>query len=179
VRPILSYQGQLDHVFLKDQSYRWIVTRVFTTDSLADSTAEEILTVLSDEPGYRFGYDQPDGIDTDPIHGPYRLDALSPAVFDHVTAAQSEDILRKWLDYFVEQDGPLDESKIQGDPGAAFDLVRSADACYYLRDLGPDAWRPLGGIVGKWDFTSSYYLVPTITSQSCPQVTIKPASYHR
>ena len=116
--------------------------------------------MLLDEPGYRFGYDQPDGIDADPIHGPYRLDALSPAVFDHVTAAQSEHILRTWLNYFVEQYGPLDESKIQGDLGAAFDLIHSADACYYLRELGPDAWRPLGGIVGKWGFHEFVLLGP-------------------
>jgi hypothetical protein len=152
MRPVLHYEGQLDRVFLKDRSYRWITTRIFTTDSLADSTAEEVLTVLLDEPGYRFGYDSPDGIAKDPIHGPYRLDALSPAVFDQLTAAQSEDILRSWLDYFVERDGPLDESKIQGDLNAAFDLIHSANACYYLRDLGEDAWRPMGGIVGKWGF---------------------------
>jgi hypothetical protein len=159
VKPILTFQGQVV-VFLKDRSYRWIDTRLFTTDSLSEPTAEDILTVLLAEPRYRYGYDQPDGIAMIPIHGPYRLDALSPAVFDHVSAVQSEEILRSWLDYFVEQDGPLDESKIQGDLGAVFDRIRGADACYCLRDLGQEAWHRRGWAIGKFGFHEFVLLGP-------------------
>lgn len=160
MRPSLSYQGEADPVFLDDGSYRWVITKRFTSDSLADSTAEEVLAELLEQPAYRYGYDSPERVDEAPIHGPYRLDALSPSVFDYVTATRSEQVLREWMDQFVGQNGALDESHVLGDISAVFDLIRNADACYRLANLGPDAWRPMGGIVGKFGFHEFVLLGP-------------------
>lgn len=161
MKPTLSYQGEDDPIFLNDRTYRWVITKRFTADSLTNASPEEVLAALLEQPGYRHGYDSPERIDQGPVHGPYRLDAMSPAFFDMVTARRSEEILHEWMDYFVEQNGPLDKSRILGDIDAAFDLIHGAETRYYLRDLGPEAWRPMGGIVGKFGFHEFVLLGPT------------------
>jgi hypothetical protein len=82
--PSLTYLGQDETVSLKDRSNRWIVTRRFKTGSVL-VPVDNLLAVPLENPGYRFGYDKPDGIEEDPIHGPYRLNVLSPAAFNQVT----------------------------------------------------------------------------------------------
>jgi hypothetical protein len=134
-------------VFLTDGRYRWIVVKRFHLNrpSLAK---DAILTALLAHPSYKDSFASPEGETDSPIHGRYRLDALSPDAFDEVTPRHASDELEGWLDQF----GPLDRTVVRGDLDDVFSLMEQSTVVLALRNLGKDAEHSWGWVVGKAGF---------------------------
>jgi hypothetical protein len=136
------------NVFLNDGTYRWINIKRFRQDPPGLPRKQDILPVLIAHPSYRDDYASPTGETEAPIHGRYRLDAISPDVFDEVASSHASEVLNTWMDQF----GPLDRDGVVGDLDEVFELLRRSPLVLQLRNLGKDAQHDWGWVVGGAGF---------------------------
>jgi hypothetical protein len=83
-----------------------------------------------------------------PVHGCYRIDAISPDVFDEVTPSHANEVLNTWMDQF----GPLDRDGVVGELDEVFELLRRSPLVLQLRNLGKDAQHDWGWVGGGTGF---------------------------
>jgi hypothetical protein len=84
------------------------------------------------------------------LHGPYRLDAITPGVFEPMTAQTAGDELRDWVASWVvaEEDGPQVDATL-----AAQVLPRlNGDTFLRLPDLRETSEHDWGWVVGQTGF---------------------------
>ncbi|MEO8898458.1 MAG: hypothetical protein ABI352_07810 [Candidatus Dormibacter sp.] len=130
-----------------DGSFRWVDVKRLSRTPRFGKLPEDALAGLLDHPAYRDHYAGQDSETDAPIHGPYRLDALSVGSFETVTAAAAEAILRAWLDLV----DPLGR-KQSADLEAVFELIRNAARCFHLRNPDDSAQHDWGWVVGMGGF---------------------------
>lgn len=137
----LVYQGE---VFINFRTSRqWVVVKLFTLPPDADD--HEVLTLLIRHVRYRDSYASREFKDAKTIHGPYRLDAITPEVFSPVSAEDAEALLRTWAEYAA----PLPESRRKDMEKELYPRIRAATARYQLADLRDTAEHDWGSAVGS------------------------------
>ena len=133
-------------VFLRDGTYRWLIVKRFTATGHATIDPSELLATLIAHPAYRDHFASPDSETEAPIHGPYRLDAVTVDEFERVTPAKAEAIMRDWLDQF----GAVASTQVDGDLESLLNIIRRSSLGYYLPDLGKTAQHDWGWIVNHF-----------------------------
>ena len=130
----LEYVGETVIGF-DDDSYRWFSVKRFGWDCRGDDS--DVLAGLIGHPQYRWDtYMEPgtEWPDSDSAHGPYELDAITPAGFEPVSpdgvAARVEEF------YGLFDHPPRPEVRAQVDAAVLAPLASAG--CYQLRHL-PDA----------------------------------------
>jgi len=137
---------------LPDHSYRWAVIKGFTWAGENHSDLDLIGALLA-HPAYKDHYCAPgeDGVSDEPIHGSYRLDALSAASYLPVANAEALTLLDAWL---AESGGDEPEAEAEAGVSRALepvvDLIRRGDAVRHLPDLGEAAQHEWGWVL--WHF---------------------------
>lgn len=139
-------QTQNSIVFIKDGSYRWIHVKRFRSPAGPWSTSAEALGKLLASPGYWDTYTSSLHEVSPGVHGPYRLDALSPNLFEPVDAAAADSHLERWLTQY----GPVEPADITGDLAAVRQLIATANERLLLPDLGEQAQYEGPRILDSW-----------------------------
>jgi hypothetical protein len=135
-------------VLLRDHSFRWIDVKEFKTQGLEGLTPREVLAAVLEHPSYRDHYASPDSETDAPIHGPYRMDTISVDDFEPFTAAEALAELKTWLEMY----GGVPSDQIDGDLAGVVRLIENGDSRFRLRDLGKQAQRDWGWVVGMQGF---------------------------
>jgi len=143
-------------ILLNDDAWRWIAVKRFRQDRPSEHPESDVLPALLSNPSYVDDHASPDGrtyafaegSTAEPIHGRYRLDALSPDLFDLVSPDHASAVLTGWL----EQEGPFNSEPVEGDLDEVFDLLRQSPMIFQLRTLGDEALHDWGWVVGKQGF---------------------------
>lgn len=133
-------------VRIRDGFFRWILVQRFGQSGPRLVDARQLLALLLAHPAYRDDYASAETEAA--VHGPYRLDALSPDCFDEVSASDAIVTLTSWLEQF----GPVNPRDIDGDLDGVYRVLREASALFSLRDLGNDAHHARGWVLGKTGF---------------------------
>ncbi len=137
----LVYQGE---VFINFRTSRqWVVIKLFSLPPNVDD--REVLRSLIRHLRYRDGYASREFKDARVIHGPYRLEAITPEVFSPVTAEDAEALLRTWAEY----QAPLPPARRNDMENELYPRVRDATTRYQLADLRDTAEHDWGSAVGS------------------------------
>jgi hypothetical protein len=122
----------------------WVDLKYFAIRSEASDTT--LLAHLIEHEQY---HDHYAGQDPTSLHGPYRLDAITPATFESVSSQAAREELRGWVSSWVDpEDGPEVEATL-----AAEILPRlDGDALLRLPDLRQSAEHEWGWVVGNAGF---------------------------
>jgi hypothetical protein len=140
----LVYQGD---VFVNFRTSRqWVLIKLFALPPDLDDQA--ILALLIRHVRYRDSYAAPEFSDAKTIHGPYRLDAITPQVFSAASASDSEALVRTWANYI---------EPLIGDDRAAmerevYSRIQEATTLYQLPDMRRTARHDWGYVVGSDGF---------------------------
>lgn len=138
--------------------YRWVDIKRFKFHPAASD--DTLLAALIGHPWYSDDYSsdrrrqQPKQQE---IHGPYKLDCISPGTFVKVTAEEYVDRLTTWF----LQNGSLPGSFLDRLTSEVLHPAENASSIYELPNLGPDAVRELGWIVGTQGF-SEFVLIDRV-----------------
>lgn len=140
----LVYQGD---VFINFRTSRqWVLIKSFALPPDADD--HRVLMLLIHHQRYRDSYAAPEFKDAETIHGPYRLDAITPDVFSPVSATDAEALIRTWADYTVrltDEDRAALENEV-------YPRIREANSRYQLPDMRDTAQHDWGYVVGSDGF---------------------------
>ncbi|MEU8381018.1 hypothetical protein [Streptosporangium sp. NPDC048865] len=133
-------------VTFKDGTYRWVDVKRFRLTAPQDDGP--LLTALLSHQLYRDDYlgsgSERDG---EPVHGPYRLDALSAASFERVDQETACATIRTWAGRYAD----LPETVARELEAEVYPLIRAATSRYRLRDLDEAARDDdLGWILGEF-----------------------------
>lgn len=139
------------HDLVRFRPYRtWVDLKYFAIRPEASS-----YTVLADLIGHEQYHDHYAGQDpTDQshhaLHGPYRLEAITPAEFQLVSAQAAREELRDWAFSWVvpDKDGPAVEAKLVAEVLPKLE----GGSIYRLRDLRETAEHEWGWVVGHAGF---------------------------
>lgn len=103
------------------------------------------------------------------LHGPYRLDAITPGVFESVTSEAASAELRNWVASWIaeEEDGP----KVEATMAAAVLPRLTGDAIFRLPDLRETSEHDWAWVVG----TSGFHEV-VIVERAASMLTLLVAS---
>lgn len=100
------------HTLLRfdDRFYRWIAVKRFRWDGVGDDRS--VLETLLGSLHYRDTYISPDShlIDSEAVHGPYRVDRISTEAFEKL----SELAARAWIDDFCALDSMTPKPEVIG-----------------------------------------------------------------
>lgn len=138
-------------VNLPDRSHRWVVTKTYAWSRSASDTA--LIAALISHPTFRDHYCAPGDSSevADPVHGPYRLEAISVEAFQPASPETAVATFDAWLSE------SLGEAANKSSDPAVADAVRPArsllttgDAGFYLPDLGEAARHEWGWVL--WHF---------------------------
>jgi hypothetical protein len=144
VEESLVYQGE---VFIKFRTSRqWVLIKLFALPPNADD--RELLALLIRHVRYRDSYAAPDFKDAKTIHGPYRLNAITPETFFPVSAADAEALIRTWADYTV----PLTDDDRAAMEREVYPRIQGATSRYQLSDMRDTAQHDWGYVVGSDGF---------------------------
>lgn len=144
-------------VRLRDRSYRWIDVKEFKSYGFEAMASRDVLLALLDHPSYRDDYASPDGETEAPIHGPYRVEAITGEAFDPVTAAEAVTELKTWLEMY----GTVPSDQIEGDFAEVVRLIENGQSRFRLRDLGKQALHEWGWVVGSQGFHEFIIIGPS------------------
>jgi hypothetical protein len=140
----LVYQGE---VFIKFRTSRqWVLIKLFALPPNADD--RELLALLIRHVRYRDSYAAPDFKDAKTIHGPYRLNAITPETFFPMSAADAEALIRTWADYTV----PLTDDDRAAMEREVYPRIQGATSRYQLSDMRDTAQHDWGYVVGSDGF---------------------------
>ncbi|WP_440072416.1 hypothetical protein [Streptosporangium sp. OZ121] len=133
-------------VNFKDGTYRWVDVKHFRLATPQDD--EPLLTALLSHQLYRDDYLGSDSWkDGGPVHGPYRLDALSAASFEEIDQESACATIRTWAGRYAD----LPETIAHDLEAEVYPLIRAATSRYRLRDLDETARDDdLGWILGEF-----------------------------
>jgi hypothetical protein len=106
-----------------------------------------MLEALLEHPAYRDDFASPEGETELPIHGPYRLDAVTADAFAPISLADAEGILTTWLHDTGVRPEDFDPKLMH-----VFERIRAADIRFYLGDLGEASQHDWGWVVGMTGF---------------------------
>lgn len=122
---------------------QWVNIKLFASPADADDDA--VLALLIGHRLYRDSYALGSYEKHEaPIHGPYRLEVLTPAAYSPVSADDAEALLRTWAEYYE----PLPETQRDELERELYSRIRAASSCYQLA-LGESAWHDWGWVVGS------------------------------
>jgi len=111
----------------------WVEMKRFELGAPLQKPEDELLPLLLAHPEYRDGYKY--HWDDEPIHGPYRQDAVTAESFELVSPSEARAILTTWLDYL----GPLDELASARELADVFRMIERSALIFHLPALGKDA----------------------------------------
>jgi hypothetical protein len=133
------------HIGFDDSSYRWISVKKFTWSGAADDTA--ILAALIGHPRFRDTFLSADSheLDAGDIHGPYHLDAITPADFRPTGSPGVAALVEEFCGLY---DAPP-RSEVRERIEAEVLSPLSGASCFRLREL-PDAVHDFGWVL--WEF---------------------------
>jgi hypothetical protein len=141
----LVYQGE---VFINFRSSRqWVSIKLFTLPD-ADIDDWAALDLLLGHVRYRDSYSGTHQKDMKTIHGPYRLDAITPDSFSPVSSPDTEALLRTWAEY----NKPLPDDNRAAMERELYPRIRDATSRYQLADLRQTAEHDWGYVVGTTGF---------------------------
>lgn len=122
-------------------SRQWVSLKLFTTT--AGTEDAEVLASLIRHVRYRDSYAASEFTDSETIHGPYWLNAITPNVFQAVAAGDVEAFIRTWAEYTV----PLTDNDRAAMEREVYPRVANATSRYQLPDLRETALHDRGRIV--------------------------------
>ncbi len=136
---------------LPDQSYRWAVIKGFTWVGDGQSGLD-LLAALCEHPAFKDHYCAPgeDGIGEEPLHGPYRLDALSTTTFVLIRQDEALKLLDAWLMESGDDEGEPTDEGVARALNPVRELLQHEAPIYYLPDLGEAAQHDWGWVL--WHF---------------------------
>lgn len=135
-------RGADTHFVIEDRSFRWIsVTELFMPPD-GPTAAHERLSALIGHPAYWYGYISPRAVQLG-IHGPYRLEEITPEAFQPLNATAAHRALNDWL----LQYGPLPNDSNDADLDRVRRLIHEATSRFMLPDLGEAAQHEVGWIL--------------------------------
>lgn len=146
--PLIEFAGQAlinfrHHAFDQPShhGYRWVDIKRYRV--LGGPAADEhLLRALIDDDQFADGYA---GAGAEPslgIHGPYRLDGITPAAYEPVDAAVAVSVIDAWARQFGDLPGSLADAL----EAQLYAPARQAVSRYRLGDLDPDARHEWAGI---------------------------------
>lgn len=137
----LVYQGE---VFINFRTSRqWVLMKLFALP--ADADDREVLALLIRHVRYRDSYAAPDFKDSETIHGPYWLSAITPESFSPVSATDAEALIRTWAEYSAR----LPDARRQEMETEVYPRIHNATSRYQLADLRETAQHDWGYVVGS------------------------------
>lgn len=137
----LVYEGE---VFINFRTSRqWVLMKLFALPAGIDD--RDVLALLIRHVRYRDSYAAPDFKDSETIHGPYWLSAITPESFSPVSAADAEAFLRTWAEYAA----PLPAARRQEMETEVYPRIQNATSRYQLADLRDTAQHDWGYVVGS------------------------------
>lgn len=139
---------RLERRIIRIPGYRWIDLKAFRWAGQADPEPREVLASLIAHQAYRDHYASPESETEAPIHGKYRLEAISVDSFEDMSGPEADRILRMW----VEQFGHVDPGQVEGNLDDAYGQVRDAKTLFHLSDLGKTAEHEWGWVLGRAGF---------------------------
>lgn len=139
---VLAYQGN-EFINFRNHTYQWVSLKLFALPG--DAEDDEVLALLVRHVRYRDSYAARDFQDAKTIHGPYWLNAISPAMFFPVSAADAEALIRTWAEYAA----PLPDGRRDEMEQMLYPRIRRATSRYQLRDLRDTAEHDWGCTVGS------------------------------
>lgn len=131
----LEYSGR-DFYNFDDHSYRWVAVKRF--EIVAEGAQDRaILGALLTHARYRDHYLSSDSheIDCGPLHGPYRLEAITVDAFEPV----SEETARGVVTGFTGRFGDPPQLLLDRLNSGVFPLISEANARFRLRPLADEA----------------------------------------
>jgi hypothetical protein len=136
----LVYQGT---VFINPPvTRRWVDIKVFGLPvDLDDRTA---LASMITHVRYRDSYASADFEDAKTIHGPYRLDAITPQTFTVADPAEAEGLIRTWAEYY----GRWYDVDREAMHREVYARIHRAAVIYQLPDIRANAQHDWGDVVG-------------------------------
>lgn len=141
---LLVYQGE---VFINFRTSRqWVVVKLFTLPPDADD--QEVLALLIRHVRYRDSYASREFKDAKTIHGPYRLNAITPEVFSSASGVDAEALIRTWAEYTV----PLTADDRASMEREVYPRIHNATSLYQLPDMRDTALHEWGSSVGSDGF---------------------------
>jgi hypothetical protein len=90
----------------------WIVTKTFSCLELPSASPIQVLDALIRHPAYQDDFASPSGTTDQPIHGPYRLDAITTEAFDIVNGATAKRLLAAWIDQIGASQERRDDGQV-------------------------------------------------------------------
>ena len=148
--------------------FRWIDVKTFEPKKSRGNL--DTLAALIENPWYDDDYASPSGALPTPspgVHGPYRLDAITPHSFEEVSTRACSAAVTAWAD----QLGPLPTAFAARYSHILQSLLLDSRLVYRLRDLGPAALHGRNDHLGALGF-----LEFVIASKSSNKVTLLVAS---
>jgi hypothetical protein len=130
--------------------YTWVDLKYFAIQPEASDVS--LLTSLIAHTQYHDHYAGQDPTEQThhSLHGPYRLDAITPGLFQPVSVEAARDELRRWVESWVvpEEDGPEIDARLTAEV-----LPKLAgDAIFRLPDIREGAEHDWGWVVGQSGF---------------------------
>lgn len=137
----LVYESE---VFINFRTSRqWVVVKLFALPANTDD--REVLQLSIRHVRYRDSYASSEFKDSQTIHGPYWLNAITPESFSPVSAADAETLIRTWAEYSV----PLTDGDREAMEREVYARIRGASSCYQFADLRETAEHEWGSSVGS------------------------------
>ncbi len=136
--------GEESVVQIRDGSYRWISVKRFTLPTEPPQRPSDAIRTLLGHPSYWDAYIGDEG-PSPHIHGPYRLEAISPENFRTCDALTAMRTIEEWL----HRDGPVSPEQIDGSLPDTYRMIGEADTCLRLPDLGEEARNDFWFILDK------------------------------
>ncbi|TDP96266.1 hypothetical protein EV186_104250 [Labedaea rhizosphaerae] len=129
--------GQL--INFANSTFQWINIKLFGSAGELPADRDVLARVLAD-PRYRDSYAGGGEADAAPIHGPFRLDAITVDSFEPADAATEIATLGEWAQRYA----PLPEAVAEQVETEVYQRIRAATARYRLRNLGEDQFHEWG-----------------------------------
>ena len=142
MEPVIAY---LDKTFINfrsfafdgphDHGYRWVDIKRFRL-STAPPTDEFVLRFLISADQFADDYAGGGMESVGEIHGPYRLDRITPDSYEHLDATAAIGVLDGW----ARQHGSLPAPLAKALEEQLYAPIRTATGLYRLKELGEDEW---------------------------------------
>jgi hypothetical protein len=138
----LAYQRQV-FINFRNHTYQWVSIKLFAFPAEIDDDA--VLSLLIRHVRYRDSYGGTGDKDMETIHGPYWLNAITPAAFSPVLGPDAEALIRTWAEYAA----PLSDACREEMEQELYPRIRNATSRYQLPDLRDRAEHDWGSSVGS------------------------------
>lgn len=126
--------------------HHWIDIKQFALHSRPSGPA--VLDELIGHVRYRDTYitDDSHEVDSGNVHGPYRLEEITPAAFEPIDATSAAELVTSYARRFE-----LPEERWSELDRSVLDPIAAASSIHRLKDLGNGAWYDCGGILDDFE----------------------------